>query len=93
MRRTESAATLRMPEPSATTAAAWASPSAMPPRNAPNGRPKPPTIAAMKPLIANGVHWPPSQFEAGFVSTAHGEEDALARTERAAKAAFAAVAA
>ena len=27
----------------------------MPPRNAPNGRPNPPTIAAIKPEIANGV--------------------------------------
>ncbi|MCZ7681995.1 MAG: glutamate-1-semialdehyde 2,1-aminomutase [Sandaracinaceae bacterium] len=33
-------------------------------------------------MIANGVHWPPAQFEAGFVSMAH-DEDALAATERA----------
>jgi glutamate-1-semialdehyde 2,1-aminomutase len=41
-------------------------------------------------LVEHGVHWPPSQFEAGFVSTAH-DDEALARTEKAAAAAFAAV--
>ncbi len=38
-------------------------------------------------MLANGVYWPPSQFEAGFVSTAH-DDAALERTERAARAAF-----
>ncbi|HEY8432952.1 MAG TPA: glutamate-1-semialdehyde 2,1-aminomutase [Sandaracinaceae bacterium] len=33
-------------------------------------------------MLANGVHWPPAQFEAGFVSLAH-DEDALSATERA----------
>ncbi len=33
-------------------------------------------------MIEHGVHWPPAQFEAGFVSLAH-DEDALAATERA----------
>jgi glutamate-1-semialdehyde 2,1-aminomutase len=39
-------------------------------------------------MIAHGVHWPPSQFEAGFVSMAH-DERALERTAQAAQAAFA----
>ncbi len=38
-------------------------------------------------LIAEGVYWPPSQFEAGFVSLAH-DEDAMLKTERAVDAAF-----
>lgn len=38
-------------------------------------------------LIEQHVHWPPSQFEAGFVSIAH-DETALARTERALASAF-----
>ncbi len=33
-------------------------------------------------LLEQQVHWPPSQFEAGFISIAH-DEAALARTERA----------
>ncbi len=41
-------------------------------------------------MLENGVHWPPAQYEAGFVSLAH-DEDALERTERAANAAFAAL--
>jgi glutamate-1-semialdehyde 2,1-aminomutase len=41
-------------------------------------------------LIREGVYWPPSQFEAGFVSLAH-DETALARTERAIDAAMQAV--
>ena len=41
-------------------------------------------------MLANGVYWPPAQYEAGFVSLAH-DEDALGRTEHAAKAAFAAL--
>ncbi len=40
-------------------------------------------------LLANGVSWVPSQFEAAFLSAAHGEAE-LARTEVAAAAAFAA---
>jgi glutamate-1-semialdehyde 2,1-aminomutase len=40
-------------------------------------------------LIEHGVHWPPSQFEAGFVSAAH-DAAALERTRSAVKAAFAA---
>lgn len=39
-------------------------------------------------LIERGVHWPPSQFEAGFVSLAH-DEDALTRTRSAVREAFA----
>jgi glutamate-1-semialdehyde 2,1-aminomutase len=38
-------------------------------------------------LLVQGVYWPPSQFEAGFVSLAH-DEPALARTERALHEAF-----
>lgn len=41
-------------------------------------------------MIEGGVHWPPSQFEAGFVSLAH-DDAALEVTEKAARAAFAAV--
>jgi glutamate-1-semialdehyde 2,1-aminomutase len=41
-------------------------------------------------LLENGVYLPPSQFEAGFVSTAHGEED-IAETIRASAPAFAAL--
>ena len=41
-------------------------------------------------MIEQGVHWPPAQYEAGFVSTAH-DEDALAATEKAFEAALAAV--
>jgi glutamate-1-semialdehyde 2,1-aminomutase len=42
-------------------------------------------------LLENGVYFPPSQFEAAFLSTAHTEDD-LEATLRAAKAAFAAAA-
>jgi glutamate-1-semialdehyde 2,1-aminomutase len=42
-------------------------------------------------MLANGVYLPPSQFEAAFVSLAHGEED-IALTLEAARKAFAAVA-
>lgn len=42
-------------------------------------------------LLENGVYWPPSQFEAAFPSLAH-DDDALATTERAFDAAFAALA-
>jgi glutamate-1-semialdehyde 2,1-aminomutase len=38
-------------------------------------------------MLAEGVHWPPAQFEAGFVSLAH-EDDALSLTERALDRAF-----
>jgi glutamate-1-semialdehyde 2,1-aminomutase len=30
-------------------------------------------------LLSRGVYWPPSNFEAAFLSTAHGEEE-VART-------------
>jgi glutamate-1-semialdehyde 2,1-aminomutase len=40
-------------------------------------------------MLEGGVYWPPSQFEAAFVSLAH-DEGALARTAEAARAAFAA---
>ncbi|MDP3775254.1 MAG: glutamate-1-semialdehyde 2,1-aminomutase [Gemmatimonadales bacterium] len=39
-------------------------------------------------LLAGGVYWVPSQFEAAFLSAAHGEAE-LSRTEAAASAAFA----
>jgi glutamate-1-semialdehyde 2,1-aminomutase len=42
-------------------------------------------------LLENGVYFPPSQFEAAFLSTAHSEAD-LEQTLRAAKAGFAAAA-
>jgi glutamate-1-semialdehyde 2,1-aminomutase len=42
-------------------------------------------------MLENGVYLPPSQFEAGFVSTAHGDEE-IAFTLEAARKAFAAVA-
>jgi glutamate-1-semialdehyde 2,1-aminomutase len=38
-------------------------------------------------LLAQGVYWPPSQFEAGFVSLAH-DEATFERTERALSNAF-----
>jgi glutamate-1-semialdehyde 2,1-aminomutase len=38
-------------------------------------------------LLQRGVYWPPSQFEAGFISLAH-DEPALARTESALREAF-----
>jgi glutamate-1-semialdehyde 2,1-aminomutase len=38
-------------------------------------------------LLRQGVYWPPSQFEAGFVSLAH-DERALERTESALRSAF-----
>jgi glutamate-1-semialdehyde 2,1-aminomutase len=41
-------------------------------------------------LLEAGVYWPPSQFEAGFVSLAH-DEAALADTERAIGQAFFAI--
>jgi glutamate-1-semialdehyde 2,1-aminomutase len=39
-------------------------------------------------LLARGVYWPPSQFEAAFVSAAHTDQD-VARTAEAARAALA----
>jgi len=42
-------------------------------------------------LLENGVYFPPSQFEAAFLSTAHSDDDVEA-TLRAAKVAFAAAA-
>jgi glutamate-1-semialdehyde 2,1-aminomutase len=41
-------------------------------------------------MLAAGVYWPPSQFEAAFVSLAHGPEE-IARTLSAAEQAFRAV--
>jgi glutamate-1-semialdehyde 2,1-aminomutase len=38
-------------------------------------------------LLEGGVYWPPSQFEAGFISLAH-DEVAFERSERAIHAAF-----
>ena len=32
-------------------------------------------------LLAQGIYWPPSQFEAAFVSTAHGDDDIQATVE------------
>ena len=42
-------------------------------------------------LLANGVSWPPSNFEAAFLTLAHGDAE-LQRLDVAARAAFAAVA-
>ncbi|MFO0681334.1 MAG: glutamate-1-semialdehyde 2,1-aminomutase [Sandaracinus sp.] len=42
-------------------------------------------------MLARGVMWPPAQFEAAFVSIAH-DDATLDATEKAARAAFAAVA-
>lgn len=39
-------------------------------------------------MLGEGIHWPPSQFEAGFLSLAH-DETALRKTVDAAKKAFA----
>ena len=39
-------------------------------------------------LLARGVYWPPSQYEAGFVSIAH-DDGVLERTEAALRAALA----
>jgi glutamate-1-semialdehyde 2,1-aminomutase len=38
-------------------------------------------------MLAEGVYWPPSQFEAAFLSAAHGERE-LEITERAVRAAM-----
>jgi glutamate-1-semialdehyde aminotransferase len=38
-------------------------------------------------LLAQGIYWPPSQFEAAFVSLAHSDED-IAYTVTAAKRAI-----
>ncbi|HYK09644.1 MAG TPA: glutamate-1-semialdehyde 2,1-aminomutase [Gemmatimonadales bacterium] len=46
--------------------------------------------AFFRSLLANGVYWVPSQFEAAFVSTAHGPEE-IGRTVEAARQAFAAI--
>ncbi len=42
-------------------------------------------------LLEGGVYFPPSQFEAAFLSTAHGDDE-VDRTLAAARAAFAAAA-
>jgi glutamate-1-semialdehyde 2,1-aminomutase len=42
-------------------------------------------------LLARGIYWPPSQFEAAFVSAAHGPDE-VTKTVEAALAAFEAVA-
>jgi glutamate-1-semialdehyde 2,1-aminomutase len=42
-------------------------------------------------LLARGIYWPPSQFEAAFVSAAHGPDD-VTKTVEAASLAFAAIA-
>jgi glutamate-1-semialdehyde 2,1-aminomutase len=42
-------------------------------------------------LLNQGVYWPPSQFEAGFVSLAHGADE-IERTRNAFTQAFNAVA-
>ncbi len=42
-------------------------------------------------LLEHGVYFPPSQFEAAFVSLAHDDDAALETTRRAAEAAFAAL--
>ena len=42
-------------------------------------------------LVENGVSWPPSNYEAAFLTLAHGDAE-LERLERAARKAFAAVA-
>jgi glutamate-1-semialdehyde 2,1-aminomutase len=41
-------------------------------------------------LLAHGVSWPPSNFEAAFLTLAHGDDE-LEKLERAARAAFARV--
>jgi glutamate-1-semialdehyde 2,1-aminomutase len=41
-------------------------------------------------MLANGVSWPPSNFEAAFLTLAHGDAE-FERLDRAARAAFAAV--
>ena len=41
-------------------------------------------------LLANGVSWPPSNYEAAFITLAHGDAE-MERLDRAARAAFAAV--
>lgn len=43
-------------------------------------------------LLANGVSWPPSNYEAAFLTLAHGDAE-MEHFEKAARAAFAAVAA
>ena len=42
-------------------------------------------------LLENGVSWPPSNYEAAFLTLAHGDAE-LEQFERAARAAFQAVA-
>jgi glutamate-1-semialdehyde 2,1-aminomutase len=43
-------------------------------------------------LLENGVYWPPSQYEAAFVSAAHSEED-IRKTSELLAAAFTAASA
>ena len=41
-------------------------------------------------MLEGGVHWPPAQYEAGFLSTTH-DEEALSTTEAAFRSALAAI--
>src|SRR6478672_3312965 len=66
---TDSAATFFSPAPNTTIAIDWARPSMMPPAKAPSGWPKPPTIAAMKPDMANGTPTLKAVYWVGVIST------------------------
>src|SRR6185295_3065458 len=67
--RMESAATFLNAAPRNTTASDCPTPSRMPPTSAPSGRPKPPTIAAMNPLMANGTPTLNAVYCVGVTST------------------------
>src|SRR5262249_41504089 len=66
---TDSAATFFSPAPNTTMATDWARPSMMPPAKAPSGWPKPPTMAAMKPEMANGTPTLKAVYWVGVIST------------------------
>src|SRR5271169_1844548 len=65
----DSAAMFLNAEPRTTMASAWTTPRNMPPASAPSGRPKPPTIAAIKPLMAKGTPRLKAVYWVGVIST------------------------
>ena len=63
-------------------ARAWITPRKMPPASAPSGRPKPPTIAAMKPLMAKGTPRLKAVYCVGVISTPAKAPSAALKPER-----------